>query len=397
MSGQELPVPRARSTWLCYALSAAVLGGLLALGGMGLAGCGDPATRYKVLSFFFDGVPEPGAPPRPRGVRKGLGLSGPEDLVATTRPTTGPAGVAAAVQAPMVYHAPFKDPKQCKNCHDPSKSFGTPAADMCRTCHKRHYDQQWDDWTHGPVALGQCALCHVSHSSRYAGLLTAPMPDLCLGCHDAKRTMERPYHATAGTQACTTCHDPHFAGNRQLLLDSVAYARRGGRASVLSSGHNEWTKAACVKCHTAESSNQPVADVDKVCLSCHPKIQQPTPGQKMHEAVVKGRCTACHTAHKSSRPSLMKPAAEKNCLGSGCHDLAKIQTDKHPKIIRGDCVFCHNGHSSSREHLLRMTPLKLEKPTPMGMTRPATAPTSAPATAPTSAPSTMPEPRGARM
>ena len=68
MSGQELPIRKARSTWLCYALSLAVLAGLLALMGTGLAGCGDPQSRYKVLSFFFDGVPEPGAPPRPRGV-----------------------------------------------------------------------------------------------------------------------------------------------------------------------------------------------------------------------------------------------------------------------------------------------------------------------------------------
>ncbi|MCY2926687.1 MAG: cytochrome c3 family protein [Planctomycetota bacterium] len=391
MSGQELPIRKARSTWLCYALSLAVLAGLLALMGTGLAGCGDPQSRYKVLSFFFDGVPEPGAPPRPRGVRRGLGAAGPEDLVATSRPTSGPAGAAAAAEAPLVYHAPFKDPRKCKFCHDPSKSFGAPAADTCRQCHKPHYDQQWDDWTHGPVALGQCSLCHTAHSSRYAGLLTAPMPDLCLGCHEAKRTLERPYHATATVQACTNWHDPPFAGNRQLLPDSAAYARRAGRGVVLPSKHNEWKKPdACVRCHTAESSNQPVADVDKVCLSCHPKIQQPIPGQKMHEAVAKGKCTACHTAHKSSRPSLIKPAAEKNCLGAGCHDLAKIQTDKHPKISRGDCVFCHNGHSSPREHLLRVAPLMIEKFAPMGASRPATVPASAPATAPaaSSAPAT---------
>lgn len=384
MLGQELPVPRARSTWLCYALSALALAGLLTLAGMGLAGCGDPQSRYKMLSFFFDGVPEPGAPPRPKNARRGLGRSAEEDLVATSRPTSAPA--VAAVEAPLIYHAPFKDPKKCKFCHDPGKSFGTPDADTCRQCHKRHYDQQWDDWTHGPVALGQCSLCHVAHSSRYAGLLTAPMPDLCLGCHDPKRTMERPYHATAAVQPCTTCHDPHFAGNRQLLLDSAAYARRGGRATVLPSKHNEWTKDACAKCHTAESSNQPVSNVDRVCLSCHPKIQQPTPGQKLHEAVVKGRCTACHTAHKSTRPSLMKPAAEKNCLTGGCHELSKIQTDKHPKIIRGDCTFCHNGHSSSREHLLRVAPLKIEKPAPSGTTRPATVPS--PASAPSTTPAT---------
>ncbi|MCY2929231.1 MAG: hypothetical protein NTV86_06990 [Planctomycetota bacterium] len=359
MSGQELPVRRARSAWLCYALSAAVLAGLLALAGTGLAGCSDPDTRYRVLSFFFDGVPRPGEAPRPRGgPRRGIGRDHVEDLVASTRPTSGPAAGALA-EAPLVYHPPYRDPRQCKGCHDPSQSFGKPTSEVCRKCHARHYDQQWDDWTHGPVALGQCALCHVSHTSRYAGLLTAPMPDLCFGCHDAGRTLARPYHATADTQSCTTCHDPHFAGNRRLLLDSVAYGRRSNRAVVLPSKHSAWTKDACAKCHTAERSNQPVADVDRVCISCHPKIQQGVPGQKLHEAVVKGRCTSCHTAHKSQRPSLMKPRAEKNCLGAGCHDLAKLLPDKHPQIARGDCVFCHNGHSSSREHLLRTAPLKL--------------------------------------
>ena len=400
MVGQESPPP-VRRLWFCYAMSVGVLGGMLILAGMALAGCGDPETRYRVLSFFFDGVPRPGEAPRPRGgIRRGLGSAGPEDLVATTtRPTTGPA--AAVAEAPLVYHPPYRDPRQCKGCHDPSKAFGAPAADVCMKCHKRHYDQQWDDWTHGPVALGQCSLCHVPHSSRYAGLLTAPMPDLCLGCHDAKRTLERPYHATAQFQPCTSCHDPHFAGNRRLLLDSVGYERRSNRAVMLPSKHNQWTKDVCAKCHTAERSNVPVADVNKVCLSCHTKIQQPVPGQKLHEAVVKGQCTSCHTAHKSPRPSLIKPMAENNCLGAGCHDLAKIQTDKHPKVVRVDCVFCHNGHSSPRDHLLRMTPLKIDRPAPAGTTMPATdpasAPATAPATAPTSASSTTPATRRARM
>ncbi len=321
---------------------------LLAFAGIGLIlslmplGCANPVARYKVLSFFFDGVPLP-----------------PE--LATTRPETGGKGPRDTTRLgkepeQWVYHEAYRRRALCigaKGCHGGQGGYGVAVGrDTCQKCHKPHYDLQRDDWAHGPVSLGKCSTCHLPHRSKHENLLTDATPALCFTCHNASGTLAAPHHVEATAKPCTQCHDPHFAGNRMLLVDSGTYKRRKIPLDLKSKAHSQWrTEETCAKCHVGKRFSKPEGPAaDRICLSCHEKVKQAPTGQRLHQPVRKGMCSTCHD-HNSPLPLLIRPLAEKICLD--CHDLEEIQTDTHPRMHRADCLLCHSGHSSPRKHLLK--------------------------------------------
>jgi predicted CXXCH cytochrome family protein len=350
------------------------------------AGCGDRVARYRVLSFFFDGVPVPPelAPPDANTTTQPGDANRPR---ATSRPA-GPAEI--------LYHAPYQN-RQCVKCHSELGSFAIPVnKDICRECHQQHYNVPADDWIHGPVVVGKCSMCHLSHQSEYRGLLTKPQDKLCLDCHDPVVTLSRPFHAEAksGAKACGACHDPHSAGNRLLLADSNTYLRRALKSHVVSAPHGNWAKDDCKKCHATDKSNVLLDpnSINKACLNCHEKkvIKEADPA-KLHKAVRDGKCLDCHTPHRSPQMHLIRPVAEKNC--TPCHKPEKFNKPPHPPVIRADCLLCHSGHISSREHLLKPyeTP-KAAQPATMPASQPASMPASRPAAPPMvgPGPATMP-------
>jgi len=332
---------------LLLTVAVAVTGSLL------LIGCNE-GTRYRVLSFFFDGVPPPPGVTVPKTIIGPWGVElGPDDPRAQKylrSAASRPAGLQTS-QPVWFQHTPYRK-RRCEECHSEGSSYETiPAAKTCRKCHQPYRELQADDWAHGPVALGRCDLCHVvSHKSKHRGLLTKAVPELCLDCHDRTETLSRPYHAVASGQACSQCHDPHLAGNRLLLVDSTTYKRRARQAKIAPSKHAAWPKTTCVQCHVAEQSNRLVADVDRVCLTCHEKVRRPSEGPPLHEAVREGKCLTCHAPHRSTRPHLVRAVGEKMCVG--CHKPEQMRVEAHPPMQRADCLLCHTGHSSPDGRLL---------------------------------------------
>ena len=319
-------------------------------------GC-DEVTKYRVLSFFFDGVP----PPPGMVVANNTGTGGPGQP--GTRPATNPASgpsqeAVASIHAPFVRH-------QCTECHLSETSFqAATGVETCPKCHPSYYENKPDDWTHGPAAIGRCSMCHKGHKSPYAGLLVKPQPELCFNCHQKAEVLSRPYHAQAAKIPCSTCHDPHSAGNRLLLADSRTYRRREISAKYLLSPHAAWNKEQCNNCHMAEHSNQLRPDVNNACMACHKGVQASRATSApsfpitellvkvpVHDPVRRGQCVSCHTPHRSTRPHLIKPIAEQICYQ--CHNSKEIQTDAHPPVHRADCLLCHAGHSSPLKHLLK--------------------------------------------
>ena len=344
---------RTGALWSRAATSVLLSAGTLVVVVLLAVGCSQ-MTQYRVLSFFFDGVPPPPgvAPAKPETVTGPWGIELPAEdqraqafLRATTRRAQ-----ERKKQERWVFHEPYRK-HRCSGCHVQEASYQIKVlADTCRKCHSSHYELQADDWAHGPVALGQCALCHVPHRSKHTGLLTKKMPEVCFDCHDPAQTQEGPHHSMAGDRKCTDCHDPHLAGNRMLLVDSGSYARRTRRSRPLPSKHAAWDKKTCTNCHLPERSNQLVEQVDVQCVLCHEKVREQGVAEPLHKPVQEGKCVDCHVAHRSSRPHLIRPTAEKTCLA--CHKLHEIEKDSHPAMRRADCLLCHKGHRSPQEHLL---------------------------------------------
>ena len=168
--------------------------GLLAFLAAGLApGC-HATSRHKVLTYFFDGVPPletPGAQPAP-------GAATP----ITSRPIS------------FQEHGPYAA-KLCSACHNETKgnTLVAPPDQLCERCHALKLDKAY---VHGPVASGECLVCHDPHSSPYRPLLVSQSDSFCFECHDRKDIANSPGHANL-EESCTTCHDAHMSNQKYLL------------------------------------------------------------------------------------------------------------------------------------------------------------------------------------
>ena len=163
--------------------------------------------HYELLSFFFDGVPEP-LPPEVQGLAQGAGGS---RLVA-----------GRMVSA----HTAYLD-RRCAACHGDQANFGfttTGFSDLGNEACLRCHDQEAEPpaFLHGPVALGACLVCHDAHASSYPVLLVKPSPALCLDCHgpELQGATSTPVHANL-SRDCLECHYGHGGEQRYLLRSRV--------------------------------------------------------------------------------------------------------------------------------------------------------------------------------
>lgn len=163
-----------------------------------LAGC-EPNTRYKVLSFFFDGVPNP----------EDIKAAEMKKKADEERKARGGTGVKTAYK-----HGPYAA-KMCEGCHvkGGSNRLVAPLDQLCYTCHQFITDKKW---VHGPFAAGDCTVCHDPHSSKYKFLLTSEPARLCFNCHDEKAITESEMHKGTDMQ-CVSCHDPHLSDQQYML------------------------------------------------------------------------------------------------------------------------------------------------------------------------------------
>jgi predicted CXXCH cytochrome family protein len=166
--------------------------------------------NYRMLSFFFDGVPNPNA-----------------------LPITGAAGGPGAMQASATYvaHKPYVEGK-CDDCHQARFQLGKADSGICLKCHAGKPTEH--PTMHGPVAASACLWCHVPHESAFASLLKAEPRKVCSQCHDSTMlSVDRvPAHAEAG-RSCLECHTGHGGEARYFLrqargADGAPAGRRQG-------------------------------------------------------------------------------------------------------------------------------------------------------------------------
>ncbi len=162
-------------------------------------GCA-PATRYRVLSFFFDGVPPP---------------EGTEAPATTDASERSPLSASKVV---ISKHQPYAK-KECTGCHSPmTNTLIAPVPELCFKCHKMGLKEK--RYVHGPALAGFCRLCHDPHLSRYPSLLLAAPRQMCFYCHNPEDVAKTEVHAD-DQAPCTKCHNPH-ADNRYFLRDDAA-------------------------------------------------------------------------------------------------------------------------------------------------------------------------------
>jgi len=159
--------------------------------------------NHRLLSFFFDGVPDPNAPtlePEP-----------PVQAVSAVEFAATPSEERGSS------HAPVRD-RLCHECHQtPERTAGAgwqaglpelvvPREELCRRCHAAPTDAV----VHGPAGAQRCDLCHESHQSSFPHLLRFERQEaLCLSCHQGELFLTAVQHEAYTPGDCIDCHDPH--------------------------------------------------------------------------------------------------------------------------------------------------------------------------------------------
>ncbi len=161
--------------------------------------------NYKILSFFFDGVPDP--------VQQ---KTVSEDTLRQENGTVAMQVTSTRNNVQYYYHEGIRD-KSCDNCHDPDAGnrLSEPQPVVCYNCHD-DFSEQYET-VHGPVAGGYCTACHNIHRSQNEHLLKYTSPELCLYCHDSQDVFANEVHEDMEDADCRECHNPHGADGEFLL------------------------------------------------------------------------------------------------------------------------------------------------------------------------------------
>ena len=174
----------------------------------------DEVERHNVLTFFFEGVPPLGQEQLTQEFvdydSKRLSQMPPKQI--------------------WYVHQPRKD---CTLCHDKSRQrvFSSqtylikPVPELCYECHADYTTSA--SYVHGPVAVGQCLLCHNPHKSPIEHLLKEPEPELCYVCHNIDTVKSIPAHLTEEQFTCTDCHNAHTSSIKYLLKEVSLLAENG--------------------------------------------------------------------------------------------------------------------------------------------------------------------------
>lgn len=176
-----------------------------------LSGCNEDRD-YKVLSYFFDGVPLPES--ERLALEEQARLSDPNDAVA---------GLQDQPQEILYTHEPFKNcDLQCHGVREGTYFSGSvklivEPPQLCFDCHENmdHSVTKPGISVHGPVAAGECLMCHNPHKSKYKHILSKPVPEVCFQCHNAVQIELIEGHSRG--QNCLKCHYGHSSEEKFLL------------------------------------------------------------------------------------------------------------------------------------------------------------------------------------
>jgi DmsE family decaheme c-type cytochrome len=211
----------------------------------------------------------------------------------------------------------------------------------------------------------------------------------CFKCHDeapvtdvlsTPHGMKGDSHAPFGQHECESCHGPsetHVQGGKgpdghkphpNVVFVGPNASPVAERNKVCLSCHQnglrmDWhgsqhqdANLACVSCHTIHAKKDPIlvreTQPDK-CFTCH-AAQRALSMQLSHHPIREGKviCSDCHNPHGSPGPTLLKKVRVTD-LCYTCHADKRGPMLWEHQPVREDCTNCHNPHGSVNPRLLK--------------------------------------------
>lgn len=191
--------------------------------------------------------------------------------------------------------------------------------DTCLSCHSGGDRMHWSG---GPHEMGSmaCVDCHAMHNQNERLLRTSTQLELCVSCHQERRSdFNRPYHhpVKEGQMTCTDCHNPHGTTTPTLLrgsdVNETCFNCHAEHRGPFLWDHQP-VQEACINCHNPHGSVNPAmltARPAQLCQSCH-ITSNPHPGNLMdnqdpRKFMQAGKgCVNCHSqVHGTNHPGGM--------------------------------------------------------------------------------------------
>lgn len=244
--------------------------------------------------------------------------------------------------------------------------------DTCITS-KCHATMGTEKFVHGPVAAGQCSVCHgkspkhIDKPKRNKFKAIENIEKLCFTCHDQFKPKKFTHYPVQEGQ-CTECHNPHGSPNKFHL------PKKGGELCFdchepkLVEGkyvHGPVAVGGCIACHEAHSS-----DFEKIlkargpdlCFMCHTDKAESFQSAAVIHTPVKEACADCHNPHSENEQFMLASASPKLCYE--CHvdmeEWIKNASVKHGALTNDrSCLNCHDAHVSNIAKNLLLPPMDL--------------------------------------
>lgn len=218
-------------------------------------------------------------------------------------------------------------------------------------------------------------------------LYTARGATTCMQCHNeapVTEILKTPHavkgdiHTPFGQHECESCHGPsdgHATGfaTGKPVPPSVVFVGQNAspvaeRNKVCLSCHQnglrmDWagsqhqdSNLACVSCHTIHVAKDPIlvkATQPQKCFTCHAE-QRSLTLQYSHHPIREGKvvCSDCHNPHGSAGPNLLKKVRVNDTCYT-CHADKRGPMLWEHQPVREDCTNCHNPHGSVNARLLK--------------------------------------------
>lgn len=251
-----------------------------------LSGCSSK-QKHDVLSFIFDGVPDPNE----------VEIVIQDDTQKQIDSIADPATPAEIIKPQLFIHKPYLE-RACNDCHD-QNNMGRLQNNMPGLCYNCHEDlENKYEVLHGPVGGGYCNACHNAHSSKYEKLLLSSGQELCVECHDKEDVFKNKIHDGFIDNDCMECHNPHGGDNRFVLQPGSCFKCHDNSLIIYKYTHGPVAAGYCNTCHGSHTmgvENLLIRQGQQLCLYCHAKEE--VFKNDVHADIGDNDCTECHNAH----------------------------------------------------------------------------------------------------
>ncbi|HAL30365.1 MAG TPA: hypothetical protein DCP20_06580 [Coriobacteriia bacterium] len=241
----------------------------------------------------------------------------------------------------------------------------------CLQCHAELIPEFDRDVVHNPFMAEQCTTCHTPHGlietetviegvsqfwNRTRTLVQWLPLKIALDVFDA----EDGAGGSEGGDIKSVTETPVKGERSELVLpgNELCWICHGDMGSMRNTAysHAPFTNGHCVDCHDPHASDfasMLTADVESLCITCHPLGPQLSRMQ-VHAPVQGFHCTDCHNPHGSAYKGILVDAQRDLCFT--CHpSVARLSgmAVQHGPYLNDACTDCHEPHGSDHMPLLR--------------------------------------------